>query len=214
MNKYRGERTHRAAHPKIYVWAHTEKAEIEYFQEFKNHLKTPLLMPKKEILYTPQQLLEKIIDWKKKEVTMGDEVGGDQVWCVFDVDDFYKNNGSGLLNMVKIAHENNIKIAYVNECFELWILLHFKNLTSAISRGEDMERAIQKEFKKNGLGIYEKNKKVFKELLPFQLDAIKNSKRLLPELYEKINWSSRLSDAGNPSTVIHFLVEEINKLIK
>jgi len=202
---------HRVPHPKIYVWSHTERAEIEYFQEFKNHLRTNRLMPQKNVCRTPQILLDKIISWKRKNIVDDDK---DQVWCIFDVDDFYKDDSPGLLSLVERAHENNIKIAYINECFELWVLLHFRNQTSAISRGDDLEKAIQKEFEKNGLGTYEKNKKVFKELLPFQLDAIKNSKRLLTESYEKINWRKRLSDAGNPSTAIHFLVEEINKLIK
>lgn len=66
MTKYRGKNQHRKVHPKIFIWSHTEKAEIEYFQDFKNYLKTPLLMPKKEICWTPQELLKKIVKWKKK----------------------------------------------------------------------------------------------------------------------------------------------------
>ena len=86
MGKYRGNH-HRPSHPKIFVWSHTEKAEIEYFLEFKHFLRTPLLMPQKEILWTPQELIEHVIKWKKKNIS---EKDNDQVWCIFDVDDFYK----------------------------------------------------------------------------------------------------------------------------
>jgi len=58
MSKYRGKNKHRQVHPKIFIWSHTAKAEIEYFQEFKQHFKTPLIMPKKEICWSPQKLIE------------------------------------------------------------------------------------------------------------------------------------------------------------
>ncbi len=208
-SKYRGKYKHREAHPKIFIWSHTEKAEIEYFQDFKNYLKTPLLMPKKEICWTPQELIQKVIKWKEKEVC---EEDGDQVWCIFDVDDFYQNNKNGLLKSINDARSNNVKIAYANQCFELWVLLHFEKPTFAIARGDDIEKKIQRYFKDNKFGQFKKNQKVFQILLPFQLQAIANAKKLLPS-YGKIDWNKVLSESGNPSTSIHFLVEEINRLI-
>jgi len=207
--KYRGKIQHRLAHPKIFIWSHTEKAEIEYFQDFKNYLRTSLLMPQKNICWTPQELLKKIIEWKKINVN---EKDGDQVWCIFDIDDFYKDDRNNLMSALNNALSNDIKIAYVNECFELWILLHFQKPTSPIKRGVDIESKIKKEFKIHKLGEFKKNQRIFETLLPFQSDAIKNSKKILPN-YDKIDWESRLSEAGNPSTSVHFLIDEINKLI-
>lgn len=209
MEKYRGKSKHREVHPKVFVWSHTERAEIEYFQEFKNYLETPLLMPKKELCWTPQELLLKIVEWKKEKIV---EEDGDHVWCIFDVDDFYKNSKKELLEAIKIAVDNNIKIAYINECFELWVLLHFEKPTSPIPRGAVLEKKIQQAFKKNNLGVFKKNQKVFEVLLPFQGQAIKNARKLLSLDYEKIDWGSMLSDKGNPSTSFHFLIEEINRL--
>jgi len=210
MAKYRGKKQHRLAHPKIFVWSHTKKAEIEYFQDFKNYLKTPLLMPKKEICWKPQELLEYVVNWKQNSANIN-EKDHDQVWCIFDIDDFYKNDNDGFLKAIKYARENNVKIAYANECFELWVLLHFQKVLSPIHRGKDVEAKIQKAFKKNGLKHFQKNQKVFDVLLPFQEQALKNAKSLLPMSYEKINWGNALSNKGNPSTSIHLLVGEIIK---
>lgn len=210
MVQYRGKTKHRETHPKIYVWSHTRRAEIEYFQEFKNYLKTPLLMPKKEICGTPQELLEKIVEWKKIEVCEDD---GDQVWCIFDVDDFYKNDSKRFLVAIKNAIGSNIRIAYVNECFELWILFHFEKPNCQICKGNDIEKKIIEAFKKNKLGKFQKNQEIFQILLPFQERAIKNAKGIVPD-YGRINWQNNLSAKGNPSTSIHFLVEEINRLIR
>ncbi len=74
-----------------------------------------------------------------------------------------------------------------------------------------MEDKIQKKFKSLKLGDFKKNQKVFKPLLPFQSQAISNAKSLVPD-YDKINWEVRLSKKGNPSTSVHFLIEEIYKL--
>lgn len=209
MAMYRGKKQYRKVHPKIFVWSHTQKAEIEYFQDFKNHLRSTLLMPKKDICGTPQELLEKITQWKNKNIC---EKDSDQVWCIFDVDDFYKNDKQKLIGAVKNAEKNNIKIAYANECFELWILLHFLKPTSAISRGKSIKKKIQNKFKKHRLGEFEKNQKVFDILLKFQSVAMKNARKILPE-YDGINWNEKLSEKGNPSTSLHFLVDEINRLI-
>ena len=206
MARYRGKKQHRPAHPKIFVWSHTKKAEIEYFQDFKNYLKTPLLVAKKNVCWKPQELLEYVVAWKQNNI---DEKDDDQVWCVFDVDDFYKNDTNELLLAIKKARKHNVKIAYANECFEHWILFHFEKISTKIKRGKDIEKRINKVFKKNKLGIFEKNKKIFNILLPFQEQAIKNAKDILLADYEKINWVNVLSDTGNPSTSIYLLVEEI-----
>lgn len=212
MVRYRGKKKHREAHPKIFVWAHTEKAEIEYFRQFQDYLQTPLLVPKKKLCSQPQDLLDSVVEWKQKKPSNFSEKDGDQVWCIFDIDDFYKNAKSVLLKAVQNAKKNNVRIAYVNECFEFWILLHFRKTSSQINRGNHIEKEIQKEFKQNKLKEFKKNQKVFDELLPFQEKAIKNAKILLPSDYEKIDWPKVLSDKGNPSTSIHLLVEEINNL--
>lgn len=210
MARYRNKYNHRRVHPKIFVWAHTKKAEIDYFQDFKNYLKTPLLMPQKKICGTPLELLSHVIEWKNKEIL---EEDNDQVWCIFDVDDFYQMNAKNFLEAIKDAHKNNIKIAYLNECFELWILLHFEKPTSAILRG-DLEKKIKQYFHEYKLGEFKKNQKIFRILLPFLPQALKNSQSLLPVRYENIDWGKALCEEGNPSTSLHFLVGEIELLIK
>ena len=116
-----------------------------------------------------------------------------------------------MLALITKAHLNKIKIAYTNECFELWTLLHFDAVTSSIKRGRELEEKIKKKFKSAKLGNFEKNQKVFSPLINLQKQAIFNASKLVPD-YSKINWENCLSNEGNPSTSIHFLIEEINKL--
>lgn len=214
MSKYRSKKyQHRTAHPKIFVWSHTQKAEIEYFLSFKNSLGTHQLMPMKKVLWTPQELIEFVVDWKNDDDKFSEE-DGDQIWCIFDVDDFYKNDKKSFLQAIKYAQDNDIKIAYINECFELWILLHFEQVTAPICRGSEIEKRIQKAFKKENLGQFKKNTEIFDILLPFQENAIKNAMKLLKVDYKSIKWEKVLDERGNPSTTVHLLVKEINDLLQ
>ena len=48
----------------------------------------------------------------------------DQVWCVFDRDSFPANNFN---NAVARAEAHGLHVAYSNQAFEYWLLLHFEN---------------------------------------------------------------------------------------
>jgi len=51
-----------------------------------------------------------------------DNLGFDSVWCVFDVDEH-----PDIADAKVMAKDNSIDVAISNPCFELWLLLHFRN---------------------------------------------------------------------------------------
>jgi hypothetical protein len=53
----------------------------------------------------------------------------DEVWCVFDVDEHPKLNEAG-----QLASARGIELAVSNPCFELWLLLHFRDSPGARHR--------------------------------------------------------------------------------
>ncbi len=54
----------------------------------------------------------------------------DQIWCVFDRDSF----SSDIFNRaLLLARQNNFFVAYSNEAFELWYILHFEYLNTALT---------------------------------------------------------------------------------
>ena len=48
----------------------------------------------------------------------------EQVWCVFDKDDFTANDFN---TAITIAAANNFGVAYSNQAFEYWLILHFED---------------------------------------------------------------------------------------
>lgn len=140
-------------------------------------------------------------------------------WIVIDRD-VERVNGGGhttedfnvAINNAKSTKQNlNIEVAYSNDSFELWYLLHFDYITTGILRDDINTKLIKKLKEKNPYKFSKLNKKnikqdnyvkyIFEELLEFQEDAIKNAERLL-ESYG----NQHSPEKDNPSTTIHKLV--------
>lgn len=125
-----------------------------------------------------------------------------QVWCVFDKDSFPPHNFNRAIQLAE--KHKKITIAYSNEAFELWYLLHFHYRDTAISRTlyeEKLSDCLGYKYKKNSTTMYE-------ELLDKQETAIKFAENLLKQ-YPTPN-----PEIDNPSTTVHLLVKELNKYIK
>jgi len=149
----------------------------------------------------------------------------DHKWIVIDRDCERVNGGghtaedfnNALQNAKKIRSDLHVDVAYANDAFELWYLLHFEYRNTAISRDELIERVIEKlkqldshKFSRlNRDNIKQANyaKLIFEALLPKQEDAILNAERLLLCYGDEHN-----PECDNPSTTIHKLVNILNSL--
>ena len=129
----------------------------------------------------------------------------DEAWAIFDKDD---HPSSRFNDAFQLAAQERICIAYSNEAFELWFLLHFNLLTSALHR--DMFFS-----KLNGYisGGYKKNDKhIFSKLKKHTNIAIKNAEKLIENHMDQNGNLNPLKD--NPSTSVHELVRKLISLRK
>ncbi len=127
----------------------------------------------------------------------------DQCWVVFDKDDFPARD----FNMaIKLAESNGFRVAYSNQSFEFWFLLHFYPYRGHIHRNtyaDMLSKLLGMEYsKKEGFAS-----DLYNSLLSRQPQAIKNAEVVLTEI-----------SAGNPaaeesSTTVHQLVTELNKYL-
>jgi len=64
-----------------------------------------------------------------EEIIKEDDYTFDEVWCVYDMDvrDIDKDFAN-FDNSIEKAKKLHYKVAYSNDCFELWLLLHYKNI--------------------------------------------------------------------------------------
>lgn len=141
----------------------------------------------------------------------------DEVWVVFDKDDAEKVPANTLrfIDAFKIAQEEKIKVAYSNEVFELWVLLHFTDVSSAnpIPRADIYSRleTVIKSFETHNRFVYEHGKtEVIDAVIELgsEAKAIQRAEKIIAEQKGK-----QPIDA-NPSTTVHILVKRLRELIE
>ncbi len=140
-------------------------------------------------------------------------------WIIIDRDNAKINGGGHTAKDFNNALENaknkrkdlNVDVAYANDAFELWYLLHFEYRTTAILRDEIVKQVIRKlkEIKPHKFASLNKDniktekyaKLIFEILRSKQLYAIKHATNLIESYGEEHNPAN-----DNPSTTIHKLV--------
>jgi len=70
----------------------------------------------------PLILVRRAADARDRALRESDEI--DEFWCVFDVE--WPANHPHLSEAVALAGANGINLAISNPCFELWLVLHFR----------------------------------------------------------------------------------------
>lgn len=84
----------------------------------------------------PRTLVARAVELRKEaereaKRTSDTQLRYDEVWCVFDVDEHPE-----IPDAKQQALAHGIRLAVSNPCFELWLLLHFRDQTSFIERNK------------------------------------------------------------------------------
>jgi len=98
--------------PSILIVCEGENTEPSYFNQFRISSATVKSVGEG---YNTLSLVNRTIQLASQEKY-------DQVWCVFDKDDFSENDFN---NAIQTAQAQNFGIAYSNQSFEYWFILHF-----------------------------------------------------------------------------------------
>ena len=163
------------------------QTEPNYFKAFR----TPTTLKIIGVGKNPSQIVQEALNRK-------DDEEFDQIWCVFDKNSFTSQDFNEAINS---AEHNGIGVAYSNQSFELWYLLHFDFHHAAVDR-----KGYEKKLTAKLSQPYEKNsKEMFSILLGRRQQAIENAEKLR-------DWHSSNSPAQcDPSTTVDLLVKELMK---
>lgn len=194
------------------IYCEGENTEPEYFKSFPVNTET-----KVEAIgfgRSKTALVEKAIKLLSRDLLLKRQRNYDedrQLWVVFDYDirrevkDAFDYNQA-----IHLAHSKGIRVAYSNDCFELWFVLHYQYQNTALTRKEFydiLSAKLNLSYVNEG-----KTKEFAQSLYPIflqrQKDAIQNAKRLFEE--QKLF----VFNEQNPCTTVFQLVEELNKCIR
>ncbi len=141
----------------------------------------------------------------------------DQVWCVFDKDDFTENDFN---RAIQIAEAQNFNVAYSNQSFEYWLILHFDDHQGGGMHRSDYNDKINELLKPFGV-TYDGNgtKKVSEDFFEL-LDGIdtKTKKKRVDLAITRATRNFEQFDHKNPakeesSTTVFRLAEELLKYL-
>lgn len=90
--------------------------EVEYFKAFVQNIRNPSVTVK-----VKEGKVSAPLGLANEGSSLPDRENYDQVWCVADVDQF---DVSTVHQAVEKSH--GLELALSNPCFELWLLLHFR----------------------------------------------------------------------------------------
>lgn len=158
---------------------------------------------------------------------------GIQVWCVYDRDRSFDSNEADKNDIsfnasLLIAESHNIKVAWSNDCFELWVLLHFEDvectevllrdiyynrLTKIIEANEELCKNFSKAIETGHYNYKEcfKHERNFKEyILPELQQAERRTKAIeRADKLEQQHLSKKHIHEKCPCTMVHYLVKEL-----
>ena len=174
--------------------------------------------PTKIVDYAIQKLKAENLIYKNGEAE-NDDAFYKEVYCIVDVDD---NVSNGTLNraLSSIAQENaanpaiKFHLIISNECFEVWYILHFQDITEPLYREKSAEKGNIRADKTNNIEFLQKrqvgvkNKKFqdYFDLMKRIGDEAKAIERAR-NLQEK---SKTSNPCENPSTDMHILITRLN----
>lgn len=146
-------------------------------------------------------LMQKAILIKEQEKQKGRTYN--QNWVVFDKDDF---PDADFNTAIQFAHKNSFEVAYSNQAFEYWFLLHFNLYQGALHRSR-YEKMLSDLLgfpytKKSGIST-----RIFNMLLPRQQQAINHAKVVMKQ------FTGNNPAKEESSTMVFRLVEELNKFL-
>lgn len=180
--------------PRILIVCEGVQTEPNYFLGFRL---TNVVLKIEPAGAQHKTVVEKAIEMKSAD---GDY---SEVWCVFDRDKHISGRDKQIFNeAMLLAEQNGISIAYSNDAFELWYLLHFAYYQTAILRSDYIVKL--KELMPDG---YKKNDPLMYQKLEDKMDdAIKHARKLHQQ------WGGESPEKADPSTTVYLLVERLRDL--
>lgn len=193
--------------PTILIVCEGENTEPSYFEQFR--LRSAKIKPVGEG-YNTKSLVERAIELRA-------ESDYEQTWVVFDKDDFPAQN---FHDAIQMAQQEGFGVAWSNQSFEYWLLLHFDDHQGGGMNRDDYGERINEyiiplgayyDYKKSKIidrkffaileSIDERTKRLRRDI------AIERAKRIID------HWQNHRPAESESSTLVFKLVEKIVKYV-
>lgn len=163
----------------------------------------PIVKICKNVGVDPRKLVKRAILERDVMIRRQDfDIKNDETWVVLDRDanDADSQNKGRFNEALQIAANNDILVAYSNDAFELWFVLHYQDLATPTHRN-DLFSLLEKHRGKK----YEKGKRIdlYEELRPLRDNAMRRAAKLHRDA------AGKTPESSNPCTTVYLLLERL-----
>ena len=187
------------------IWVYTEgKTEKTYLSKLRTRSGKRTKVKVTQINKNKLEFIKKIIATRDDNEGNNNFKEKDVIWAVMDIDMEGRESRNKLKQAFELAKKEGIELAYSNNSFEIWPLLHFEDVKINQKMGnKDLEDKLQKhldgKYKKDGSLVFD-----FLENKDYE-QASSRAEQLLGR-HTKNNTDPI---KANPSTTIHKLIKII-----
>ncbi|WP_333696434.1 RloB family protein [Flavobacterium sp.] len=195
-----------------------QKTEPSYFEYFKVQIpEESIYLRSVGVGRDPKGVVLSAIDERNK-LAFESKREVDKVWVVFDKDDADENQTKvkNFEDAFTIAADEKFEIAYSNEVFELWLLLHFTKVNKNVALPRKaVYKMLQEQIRKTKkyesyvyVHAHPQKKTIDIVFEIGNVDLAISRAELLLE-----NQKGKNPIEANPSTTVHFLVQQLREWI-
>lgn len=147
----------------ILIVCEGENTEVDYFRQFRiaNVTVTPI-----GIGMSTTKLVKEA-EKKRTETEKRKKIRFDEVWVVFD-----KDENTDFEEAIRLAKSKNYKVAYSNQAFEYWFVLHFQDHQGGAMHRSTYARIINEQLQKYGVYYDDKSKHVSDDMFEIMLTSM------------------------------------------
>ena len=145
---------------RILIICEGKNTEVEYFEQFRipNVTVTPI-----GIGMSTTKLVKEV-EKKRKETEKRKKIRFDETWVVFDKDD-----NKDFEQAIALAKSKKYKVAYSNQAFEYWFVLHFQDHQGGEMHRNSYAGIINEHLQKHGAFYDTKTKHVSDDMFEIML---------------------------------------------
>ncbi len=186
------------------IFCEGEKTEVNYLNSLEHFLNSKL-NDKFSVKFKIEPIGKNAIETTNKAIKYIKKADNifENVFAFFDKDDL---SGEQFNKSIFKCNNTNIEPIWSNESFELWYLLHYINIQSAISRNDyenKLTENMDKEYKKESKEMFSLTYKNLEK-------AYIRCKKLQAEQEKETNSPSKM----NPNTQMNKFIDKVNDNLK
>lgn len=150
----------------IVIATEGQKTEKRYFDIFKTLKIQVRVIPADDNLSAPEYVLEKLNKYED-DYQIGED---DELWLMTDVDRW---GDKKLAEIAQLCNQKGYLLAVSNPCFEIWLFLHFSEITEVIKNCASVKKLL-----KAHLGKYNSSNLDIEVFRPYVNNAIVRARKL------------------------------------